>query len=371
MSSQPTRRRGTPTLLTAAMALAAVALAACSSGTSGTARTSTTPNASASSSSTAGTPASASAAGSANTGKTLQIAYLSFAVANSYDAPMLAAAQAVASGENAKVTVFDANNNPQTQFAQFQNAITAGKYDGILIQPILATNLVDLVKQAVAKGIKVVDIDQILGPDFHTYDPQVPGMSAAVVDRIPDIGRLLGEQVVAACQSVNANPCNVGYLYDIKASTLDGVIHDDFMKVVQGTPSIKVVAEGQDFFTPAGGLKAVQDMLQAHPDLTLIVGSDQGIEGAVQALAAAKKTGKVLLVGFGASAAGIQGVASGQWFSTVAQAPASTGRLGMQALIKAIRDGQDSGGINPTAGLPNNGIVTKATASEFTAEWPG
>src|SRR5690606_17206899 len=41
--------------------------------------------------------------------ETLQVAYMSFAVANTYDEPMLAAAQAVAAENNIEVTVFDSN----------------------------------------------------------------------------------------------------------------------------------------------------------------------------------------------------------------------------------------------------------------------
>ena len=44
-----------------------------------------------------------------------RIAYLSFAVANSYDAPMLAAAKAAAKAQGASVTVFDAANDPKKQ----------------------------------------------------------------------------------------------------------------------------------------------------------------------------------------------------------------------------------------------------------------
>lgn len=302
--------------------------------------------------------------------KTLQIAYMSFAVANSYDAPMLAAAQAEAADSNAKLTVFDANNDPQTQFTQLQNAITSGKYDGIITQPILGTGLISLVEQAIAKGIKVVNIDQILGADLSTDKPQVKGLSANVTFVPTTIGRQLGEQVVAACAAKSLDPCNVGYLYDIKASSLDVAINKAFVDATKSTSSIKIVAEGQDFFTPSGGLTAVQNMLQAHPEMNLIAGSDQGIEGAVQALSAAKKTG-VALVGFGASAAGVAGVESGAWFSEVAQMPASEGRLGVKALVDAIRTGKDSGAIDPVASLPDHGVVTKANVKGFTAEWPG
>ena len=59
----------------------------------------------------------------------MRIAYLSFAVANSYDAPMLAAAQTVAKENNPTIKVFDANNDPKKQFAQLQTATSSGDYD--------------------------------------------------------------------------------------------------------------------------------------------------------------------------------------------------------------------------------------------------
>jgi ribose transport system substrate-binding protein len=338
----------------AAVAAAGLALAACSTSSSGT---------------TAATASSGSGS-SANSNKPVTIAYLSFAVENSYDAPMLAAAQTAASDQNATLKVFDANNNPQTQYSQLQDVINSGQYNGIIVQPIFGTGLTSLVAKAITKGIKVVNMDQILGPDLSTDQPQVTGLSANVTFVPTEIGTKLGQQVIAACASKSLNPCNVGYLWDIKASALDVAINGAFQKAIAGSP-VKVAAQGQSFFTPTLGESAVQSMLQASPNLDLIVGSDQGIEGGATAIATAHKTGKVLLVGYGASAAAIAGVSSGAWYSDVAQAPASEGRLAVQALIKAIRDAAASGAIDPVAGLPGGGIVTKANASQFTAEWPG
>src|SRR5580692_1334797 len=308
---------------------------------------------------------------SASSSKPLNLAYLSFAVENSYDAPMLAAAQAVADDNHATMKVFDANNSPQTQYSQLQDVIASGQYNGIIRQPIFGTGLTALVKQAIAKGIKVVNMDQILGPDLSTDQPQVPGLSANVTFVPTEIGTKLGMLVVQACEAKNLSPCNVGYLYDIKASALDVAISGAFSKAIAADPAIKIVAQGQSFFSPTDGLTAVQDMLAAKPDLSLIVGSDQGIEGGAQALAAAHKTGKVILVGYGASAAALAGVASGAWYADVAQAPASEGRLAVLALVRALRTGQNSGGIDPVAELPDGGVVTKANVSQFTAQWPG
>jgi ribose transport system substrate-binding protein len=180
-----------------------------------------------------------------------------------------------------------------------------------------------------------------------------------------EIGKKLGNLVVQACQANNLNPCNVGYLYDIKASALDVAIKQAFDQATNG--KIKVVAQGESFFTPAKGLAAAQNMLQAHPEINLIVGSDQGIEGAVQGIG--KK--KIALVGYGGSAAAMQGVASGAWFGDVAQLPATEGRLAAQAAVKAVGSGANAGGVDPVAALPNGGVITKDNVKQFTAEWPG
>jgi ribose transport system substrate-binding protein len=345
------RRAGRPVSAVVALAVLAAALtvAACGSSKSG-----------GSSSTSSSKPAAATSA------KPVKIAYLSFAVANSYDAPMLAAAQAIAKENNATIKVFDANNDPKKQFAQLQTATSSGDFDGIIVQPIFGTGLISGVQDAISAGKKVVNMDQILGKDLSTDQPQVDGLAGNVVFVPTEIGDKLGKLVAEACQSKSLDPCKVGYLFDIKASALDVAIKQAFDKAIAGSP-VKLVAQGESFFTPAKGLAAAQNMLQAHADLNLIVGSDQGIEGAIQAIG--KK--KVILVGYGGSAAALQGVAAGTWYGDVAQLPASEGRLAAQAVIKAARTGAKAGGVNPVADLPNAGVVTKANAEQFTAEWPG
>ncbi len=103
------------------------------------------------------------ASGGSNAQKPVRVAYLSFAIANSYDAPMLAAAQNVAKASKAKVTVFDAANDPKKQLGELQTAITSKQYNAIIVQPIFGPQLLPTVKQAISKGIKVVNMDQILG----------------------------------------------------------------------------------------------------------------------------------------------------------------------------------------------------------------
>jgi ribose transport system substrate-binding protein len=309
-----------------------------------------------------------SAIGAGNTSsapKRVKIAYLSFAVANSYDAPMLAAAKKVAKAQNASVTVFDAANDPKKQLAQLQTVITSNQYDGIVLQPIYGPQLIPTIKSNVRK-IKIANIDQILGTNPATANPPVAGLAGNVVFIQTQIGKKQGGLVVKACAQLKANPCKVGYLYSVKVSSLDTAIRKGFDAVTKGH-NIQVVAEGETFYNPANALKAAQTMLQAHSDMNVIVGADQGATGAEQAL----NGQKVTLVGYGGGQVGLSKVASGAWFGTVMQRPATEGRLGMACVIKAIRTGKGCGGIDVLAGLPNGGVVVKANASKFNAEWPG
>jgi ribose transport system substrate-binding protein len=303
--------------------------------------------------------------------ETLQIAYISFAVANTYDEPMLAEAQRVADENNAELTVFDGNLDPNTQVALIQDVIASGQYDGMITQPIYGPAILDVVSEAIAAGITVVNIDQILGDDFTTGETQLEGISANVVFVPSDLGRKLGEQTVEACASKNLDPCNVAFLHDVKASAIGVALWEAFNEVIAGTP-VTVVAEGETFYNPAAAQTAVADILTANSDIDLIATSDQGLQGAVGAIeAAGKSASDYLLVGYGGSKWGQGKVADGTVFADVMQAPATEGRLGMEALIDALRNDNHHGDVDPFADFPNDGVMTKDTADQFTGEWAG
>jgi ribose transport system substrate-binding protein len=303
--------------------------------------------------------------------ETLQIAYISFAVANTYDEPMLAEAQRVADENNAELTVFDGNLDPNTQVSLIQDVIASGQYDGMITQPIFGPAIIDVVGEAIGAGITVVNIDQILGDDFTTGASQIDGLAANVVFVPKELGTKFGEQIVAACASANLDPCNVAYLHDVKASAIGQALWEGFSEVTAGTP-VTVVAEGETFYNPAAAQTAVTDILTANPNVDLIATSDQGLQGAFGAIeAAGQNTADFLFVGYGGSVWGQEHVADGSVFADVVQAPATEGRLGMEALVDALRNKNNQGDVDPFADFPNNGIMTKDTADQFTGEWAG
>jgi ribose transport system substrate-binding protein len=301
--------------------------------------------------------------------KTYNVAYLSYGVANSYDAPMLAAAKAVAAADgHINVTVFDSQSTDTIQVADLQDAINSGKFQGIITQPIYGPVLVAGVKLAIKKHIKVVNIDQILGTNYSSDQIEVHGLSGNVVFFPAKIGSQLAAEAILACGS--ANPCQIALVHNYTGDEPDAEITKTFDAGIAKDANASIVANGDGLYTPSVALTFVADTLVANPNLNVIVGADQDCEGAQSALTSAKNT-SVKLVCYGASATGIAAVKSGAWFADVAQLPATEGELGMIALVKAMKTGKSSGSQNPVAKLPDNGIVTKGNAGKFTGEWPG
>ena len=301
--------------------------------------------------------------------KTYNVAYLSYGVANSYDAPMLAAAKAVAETTgHVNVQVFDSQSTDTLQVSDLQQVISSGKFQGIITQPIYGPVLVPGVEAAIKKGIKVVNIDQILGTNYSSDQIEVHGLSGNVVFFPAKIGTQLAAETILACGS--ANPCQIALVHNYIGDEPDAEITSTFDAGIAKDANASIVANGDGLYTPSVALTFIADQLVAHPSLNVIVGADQDCEGAQSALTSAKNT-SVKLVCYGASATGIAAVKSGAWFADVAQLPATEGELGMIALIKAMKTGKGSGSQNPVAKLPNNGIVTQANAGKFNGEWPG
>jgi ribose transport system substrate-binding protein len=322
-----------------------------------------------------GCSASSTAAGrpgaAASTGKQLKLTYFAFNQQNGYVAAMLSAAQAEAAASNATYTIFDGNGDAQKQYAQIQDAIVGDQYSGFVVDPIDGAGLVPLIKQAIAAGIKVVAVNSVLGPVLKDGNPQIPGVSASVVFTAYQRGQRVGELVKQACASLPGT-CQVGYMYDLKASGFDQGVRAGFDSVVGAGHDIKVVAEGQDGFTASGGLTAAQAMFQAQPGIDVMVGIDQGMEGATRALRSLGKASAVKVVAIGGSTAGLANVKGGSWFGEVPTEPQSEARVATSALIKAVRTGAASGNdLEPAASLPDGGLVTKANVDGFSGQWTG
>jgi len=299
-----------------------------------------------------------------------QVAYLSASSANTWLLSSRNEMEAVAAANNVEVTEFDAQFDPGLQTTQFQDVIASGAYDGVILVSINGIASAPDIAAAIDAGMEVVILNQVVGEDFSTSEPQVPGVSANVMAAPFVNGKRLGQLTVLAC--ADRDPCEVVYIYGIKGLPIDDAARAGLDEVVADHPSISIVAEGEgQYLGPEGGINATQDILQVAPDFDVLVGADQSVQGAEIVLAEEGKLDHVRLVGWGGSTPALDGIAAGRWFGGVFGAPGDEGRIAMEAMVSALAGGPDFGGVDPLAALPNDGLVTAENVDQFTAQWDG
>lgn len=296
-----------------------------------------------------------------------QVAYLSASSANTWLAASRTAMEEVAMANNIELVEFDAQFNFDMQVQQFQDVVAADIYDGIIISALGGAAHIPDILDAVSAGIKVVGLNQVIGEDFTTVEPQVEGISAMVFEPPYQRGVRLGELTLMACEGFD--PCNIVYFYGIKGIPLDVAVRQGWDDTVAGSAVTEVAeAEGQ-YLGPDVGLAAMQDILVSQTDIHLVIGADQSMQGAEIALNEAGMS-DVLILGFGGSQAGVTAVKEGRWWGDLYGAPYTEGELAMQAMVAAL-DGTDQGGVDPAQSVPNRGLMTQDNADEFDAQWDG
>ena len=299
-----------------------------------------------------------------------QIAYLSASSANTFLLASVGEMQRLADDNNIELVEFDAQFNADLQTTQLQDVVASGQYDGIILVALNGPGLVPDVEAALDAGLEVVLFNQIVGDDLSTNEPQVEGIAASVMAPPVVTGERAGRLTIQACAGLD--PCRVVYIFGIRGIPLDVALRQGFDNVVGGESNIEIVAEGEgQYLGPEGGINAIQDILQAQPDFDVVVGADQPLQGIELVLTDEGKLDDVALIGLGGSSPAIEGIRDGRWFATVFYAPASEGRLAMEAMIAALADGTYTGGVDPNGGFVDEGMVTSANVDQFTAEWDG
>ena len=353
----PRSRTPRSAMLAAAGAVLALTVAACGGG--GDSSNTTTPSSPSPTSTTqeGGDPLNA------------KIAYLSASSANTWLQASKAAMTEVGAANGVELVEFDGQFTPGEQAKQIQDVIASDDYDGIIIAGIDGAALIPDLEAAIAAGLPVVVLNQVIGEALDTAEPQFPGASASVMVPPLESGKLLGELTLKACEGVS--PCNVVYFYGIKGTPIDTAVKLGWDEVTASNPDITVVAEAEgQYLGPDVALAAMQDVLQRTQDIDVVTGPDQAMVGVQLALEDAGLS-DIKIIGFGGSEVAIEAVKSGAWFGDLFGAPFTEGTLAMEAMVAALRDGTVTGGVNPLADFPNGGLVTADNVADFTPQWAG
>ena len=111
-----------------------------------------------------------------------------------------------------------------------------------------------------------------------------------------------------------------------------------FREALAAHPGMRIVASQPANWERDQGFTVFQNMLQAHPDTdALFACSDLMALGALEAIAAAGKSGRIRVVGFDALEDARKAIDAGRMEASVAQSPRDMGRIAVESAAKLLR----------------------------------
>ncbi|QXI26441.1 sugar ABC transporter substrate-binding protein [Pseudomonas vanderleydeniana] len=210
------------------------------------------------------------------------------------------------------------------------NQMILSKVDALVIAPADSKALVTVLKKASDAGIKVVNIDNRL-------DPQV--LKSKNLD-IPFVGpdnrkgaRLVGDYLAKTLASGD----KVGIIEGVPTTT-NAQQRTAGFKDAMDAAGMKIVSTQSGNWEIDQGNKVASAMLSEYPDLkALLAGNDNMALGAVSAVRAAGKAGKVQVVGYDNIEAIKPMLQDGRVLATADQAAAQQAVFGIQNALKLVK----------------------------------
>jgi ribose transport system substrate-binding protein len=233
------------------------------------------------------------------------------------------------------------------QMGMIQDALTQG-VDAIILSTHDENAAAPLVEQAVKQGVAVIIVNSDIA-DFPTPVHGVVGYSQR-----------------------NGTYKEGEYILDLvggtaKVGVLEGLpgYHSTeriggYMDAFKGKDGMEVVATLPTSWNVETGNSAMMDMLQAHPEIEVVVTANDYI--AIGAAKAAEALGRsdVLIFGNDGDTTGLEEIAAGKWAATVNTTPFVMGQIVTQVTMDCL-NGAYPGGWTETPTV----IVDQANANEF------
>ena len=222
-----------------------------------------------------------------------------------------------------RLVVTNAEDSAAKQLSQVEDLITR-KPDLLLLAPVDSDVLVSAVEAAHKANIPVITIDRTVNSDKV--------LTFIGVDDVAG-GRAAGEYVV---ERLNGKG-NVIMLEGVMGSSAQRDRAQGFEEIISQYEGIKLLAKQTANFNRVEGMNVTENLLQAHPDVDAIFAqNDEMALGALRAIEAAQKQGKIIVVGFDADPEAKDAVRLGEMDATVEGSPYKLGIMGIEAALKYL-----------------------------------
>jgi ribose transport system substrate-binding protein len=213
----------------------------------------------------------------------------------------------------------------ERQMQIIENLLQTG-IDVLTLTPSGSREIVSAIAEANQAGVPVVIVDT--RADAQALAEAEATIATFIGSDNVDGGRIAGRFVAEALGGQGRVAVVEGIPgHETGDSRLRG-----FREVIAEHPGISIVASQTANWERDQAFNVTQNMLQSHSDLQAIfAANDMMALGAVEAIAAAGRTGDVLVVGFDALDEARQAIREGRMAATIAQHPRDMGRLAIES----------------------------------------
>jgi len=213
--------------------------------------------------------------------------------------------------------VVDAQDKPSKQLNDIEDLIQQ-RVDLIIVNPTDSDAIVTAIEEANEVGIPVITVDRAANGGkvvAHIASDNVLGGAMAakfIAEKLNGKGKVV--ELVGVPGTSAARDRGLGFETELKKY-----------------PGLVLVAKQTANFNRAEGLTVMENLLEAYPDIDAVFAqNDEMALGAIEAIKAAGKLDKIIVVGFDAIPDAIEAVKKGEMAATIAQQPYLMGQLAVQ-----------------------------------------
>ena len=240
--------------------------------------------------------------------------------------------QKYSEGYGMKFVSADGQDDIIKQITSLEDLIAAG-VNILILNPLDHKALVPAVNAAAKSGVPVFIVDSAIDPTAN-YITSVQANNEGN-------GELIGEWIVnkfgrtrikaALISGSQGNP--VGK--EKRMGFVRGFTETQMM--TQGKADLTIVSQGWGNWTNNGGLKAMEDILVAYPDINLLVAENDAMGmGALKAINESGKADKIVVAGFDGQKEAYELIKEGKFGATALNSPGELARLVVEAVVKYL-----------------------------------
>lgn len=218
------------------------------------------------------------------------------------------------------------------QITSIEDLIAAG-VNVLILNPLDRKALVPAVNAAVKAGVPVFIVDSAI-------DPSADYITSIQADNEGN-GELIGEWIVnkmgktkikaALISGSQGNP--VGR--EKRLGFVRGFAESQLMS--KGNVDLTIVSQGWGNWTNNGGLKAMEDILVANPDINLLVAENDAMGiGALKAINESGKASGITIAGFDGQKEAYELIKEGKFGATALNSPRDLAHLVIDAVVKYL-----------------------------------